>query len=206
MPYYLRFILHLPRGPLSARRVSRRLEPRSGERILEVGAGVGSYALPIARSFLPEGRLHALDIQRNMLDALVRGAARSGLGNVVPARGDARNLPYADHAFDAVVLITALGEIPDSVAALREIRRVLAPGGRLLIGELAMDPDFIPVGALRAMAPRAGLALEGVVGPGIAYCALLRPAHSSLRSTADELVPKAAPWRGWRLRVSLGGP
>ncbi len=193
MPYYLRSVLHLPRGPLAARWVSKRLAPRPGERILEVGPGVGSYALPIARSLLPEGTLHALDVQRKMLDALVRRAERSGLSNVVPTRGDARNLPYADHAFDAVLLITVLGEIPDSVAALREIRRVLAPGGRLLVGELAMDPDFISVGALRAMAPRAGLALEEVGGPGVAYGALLRPATSSLRRAAPELVPKGAP-------------
>lgn len=87
----------------------------------------------------------------------------------------AQALPYADHVFDTAYLVSVLGEIPDAVAALRDLRRVLKPGGRLLVGELAIDPDFIPLRALRAMASDAGLALERTAAPPFGYCAMLRP-------------------------------
>ncbi|MEK6769188.1 MAG: methyltransferase domain-containing protein [Gemmatimonadota bacterium] len=174
-PHYMRWLLYLPRGPHSAQRVRRVLQPLRGERILEIGPGVGIHALPIASSLAPGGVLDLLDVQREMLDALMRGAARRGLTNVVPSQGDARRLPYADHVFDAAYLIGVLGEIPDGVAALRELHRVLKPGGRLLIAELAIDPDFVALGILRAMAGDAGFVLDRTVGPRLAYCAVLRP-------------------------------
>ena len=64
-----------------------------------------------------------------------RRARRAGVHNIVASRGDAERLPYPDGQFDAAYLIGVLGEIPDQTAALRELRRVLKPEGRLVIGE-----------------------------------------------------------------------
>jgi SAM-dependent methyltransferase len=161
----------VPRGPHSPARVQRLLLPRSGERILEIGPGVGVPALPVAAALLPDG---VLDVQRQMLDDLMRRAAREGLTNVVPRRGDAQHLPYPDATFDAAYLISVLGEIPDAPAALSELRRVLKPGGRLLVGEVLVDPDFIALPALKAMAGDAGFALERRAGPRFAYSAVFR--------------------------------
>src|SRR5262249_27189192 len=72
MPYALRWVLYLPRWPTTVSRLRAMLEPRRGERLLEVGPGVGVYALPIASALAPDGTLDALDVQREMLDDLAR--------------------------------------------------------------------------------------------------------------------------------------
>jgi ubiquinone/menaquinone biosynthesis C-methylase UbiE len=172
----MRGVLELPRGPHSPRRLNELLRPRPGEHILEIGPGVGVHALPVAAALLPGGVLDVLDVQQEMLDDVMWRATRRGLTNIVPCLGDAQALPYADQVFDAAYLISVLGEIPAEVAALRELRRVLKPGARLLIGELAIDPDFISLRALRAMASDAGFAFERTAGPFVGYCAVFSPA------------------------------
>lgn len=175
MPYFMRWILLVPRGPHSPARVQRLLQPRSGERILEIGPGVGIHAIPIASALQPDGVLHVLDVQQEMLDDLMRRAARCDLSNIVPRQGDAQRLPYPDGSFDAAYLVSVLGEIPDAKNALGELRRVLKPGARLLICEVFLDPDFISLPALYALAREAGFVFERQSGPRFAYVALFRP-------------------------------
>lgn len=175
MPYFMRWTLLVPRGPQSPKNIEKILQPRSGDRILEVGPGVGVHALPIASSLLPDGVLDVLDVQQEMLDDLMRRAASCGLTNIVAKQGDARRLPYPDHTFDAAYLIGVLGEIPNALVALRELRRVLKPGARLLIGEVLIDPDFISLPALQEMARDAGFVFERKIGPSFAYGAVFRP-------------------------------
>ncbi len=135
---------------------------------------MGVHALPIAPSLLPNGALHVLDVQQEMLHDLKRRASSCGVTNIVPRQGDAQALPYPDHTFDAAYLIAVLGEIPDASVALRELRRVLKPGGRLLVGEVLIDPDFISLLALQERAREAGFLFERRVGPSFAYWAVFR--------------------------------
>lgn len=174
MPHFMRFMLFLPRGPHSPKDLKRVLQPRTGERVLEIGPGVGVHAIPIASALLPSGVLDVLDVQQEMLDDLVRRARRSGLRNIEPTIGDAQTLPYADHTFDAAYMIGVLGEILDAVTTLHELKRVVKPGGRIVISELLIDPDFISVAALRVKASEAGLLYERTAGPSFAYSAVLR--------------------------------
>lgn len=141
---------------------------------MEVGPGVGVHALPIAASLLPNGVLDVIDVQKEMLDELKRRAASRGLTNIVATQGDAQSLPYRDHTFDAAYMIGVLGEIPDAVAALRELARVLKPGGRLIICELIIDPDFVLLRALREYASDAGFVFERSAGPDFAYAGVFR--------------------------------
>src|SRR5262245_2984085 len=78
MPYGMWWVLLLPRGPQAPKRLKQILQPRSGERILEVGPGIGVHALPIAAVLLPNGVLDVLDVQPELLDHLVRRAAKRG--------------------------------------------------------------------------------------------------------------------------------
>lgn len=172
MPYPMRWLLFAPRGPQSPRQLKRVLQPHSGERILEIGPGIGIHALPIAFALLPNGVLDALDVQQEMLDGLNRRAAKAGITNIVARRGDARMLPYPDHTFDAAYLIGVLGEIPGGAAALTELRRVLKPAGRLVIGEVLIDPDYISLSTLKEKARGAGLIFNQKAGPMIAYFAV----------------------------------
>jgi ubiquinone/menaquinone biosynthesis C-methylase UbiE len=187
MPYFMWWVLLLPRGPHAPKRLTHVLQPRSGEHILEVGPGIGVHALAIASALLPNGVLDVLDVQQEMLDHLARRAARRGLTNIVPQQGDAQKLPYPDRTFDAAYLIGVLGEIPDAGSALRELRRVLKSGGRLISSELVIDPDFISLPALHEKAGAAGFVFERRVGPSFAYSAVfrLRPPHHHVPNLAE---------------------
>jgi phospholipid N-methyltransferase len=64
MPYFMRWVLLVPRGPHSPTRLRRVLQPRNGERILEIGPGVGVHALAIAAALWPDGVLDVLESSR----------------------------------------------------------------------------------------------------------------------------------------------
>ncbi len=174
-PYGQRFWVEAPHPFITRERLREALAPRPGERVLEVGPGTGYYALPVARWLAPGGELHIFDLQQPMLDHTMRSAAGQGLRNIVPRQGDARQLPYGDDTFDAAYLVAVLGEIPDQDAALGELRRVLKPRGRIVVGELFGDPHMVGAKALRLRAERVGLRFERRVGPRFGYFGVLHP-------------------------------
>jgi len=174
-PYGQRFWVEAPHPIISRDRLRSVLAPMPGERLLEIGPGTGYYTLDLARWVDPGGRVEIFDLQQEFLDHVSARAAEHGLVNVVPTQGDATALPYEDASIDAVVLTAVLGEIPDPVAALREIRRVLEPDGRLVVGELFGDPHFTTLNSLERQAGEAGLAFEAHSGNWFAYFARLSP-------------------------------
>jgi ubiquinone/menaquinone biosynthesis C-methylase UbiE len=174
-PYGQRFWVEAPHPVITRARLREVLRPEPGERILEIGPGTGYYTLDMAEWVGSGGTVEIFDLQREFLDHVMRRTAERGLANVVPTQGDATVLPYEDDSMDAVVLITVLGEIPDRAAVLREIRRVLEPGGRLVVGELFGDPHFTTLASLRLQAAAIGLAYETHSGNRLAYFARLSP-------------------------------
>lgn len=174
-PYGQRFWVEAPHPVITCDRLRSVLAPHPGERVLEIGPGTGYYTLDMAEWVGAEGKIEIFDLQQEFLDHVTARAARRGLGNIVPTQGDATALPYEDGSVDAVVLTAVLGEIPDPVAALREIRRVLKPDGRLIVGELFGDPHFTTRASLERQAGEAGLALETHSGNWFAYFARLTP-------------------------------
>jgi ubiquinone/menaquinone biosynthesis C-methylase UbiE len=174
LSYGQRFFLDLPRPFLRTAELRRLLVPAPGQRLLEVGPGTGFYALDVACWIAPAGRLDVLDVQQAMLIETMRRADQRGLANIVPTRGDARALPYPDAAFDAAYLTGVLGEVPDKDAALREVRRVLKPGGRLVVGESQPDPHMVPLAWLRERAAAVGLHFERSTGGRLGYFASFR--------------------------------
>lgn len=175
-PYNQRFWVEAPHPFITRPRLREVLAPAPGERVLEVGPGTGYYALEVAGWVAPEGRLDVFDLQQDMLDHTMRRAGERGIENVVPTQGDARGLPYEDATFDAAYLVTVLGEIPDQEAALRELARVVKPGGRVVVGELFGDPHWVSPSKLRARAGRAGLRFEHRLGSPLGYFARFAPA------------------------------
>lgn len=170
-PYNQRFWVQAPHPFITRERLREALAPQPGERVLEVGPGTGYYSLDAAQWLGPQGRLDVFDVQQEMLDHTTARARERGLENLHPALGDARELPYPDATFDAAFLVTVLGEIPDQDAALRELRRVLKPAGRLVVGELMGDPHMVTLGRMRKRAGAAGLHFERRVGNPLGFFA-----------------------------------
>jgi ubiquinone/menaquinone biosynthesis C-methylase UbiE len=163
-PYSQRFWVEAPHPFITRERLRGILEPREGELLLEIGPGTGYYTLPVAGWLGPGGRLHVLDIQQEMLDHTLRRAREDGIENVDATLADATALPFGDDSFDGAYLVTVLGEIPEQEAALRELRRVVRPEGRIVVGELFGDPHMVTRSALARRAQAAGLRVERTLG------------------------------------------
>lgn len=150
-----------------------------GGRALDLGAGGGHVAYRLAPYV---GEVVAYDLSEEMLAAVATTAAARGLGNVTTRQGRAETLPFPDASFDLVASRFSAHHWGDLDAALREVRRVLAPGGRFVVAdtvspgrslldtwlqsiELLRDPSHVrnpaPAEWLATLA-RAGLAVTGV--------------------------------------------
>lgn len=107
---------------------------RTGMRLLDCGCGVGSITLDLAEIVAP-GETVGLDLDEGQL-ALARGAAAArGLTNARFQTGSVYELPFADGSFDAALAHTLLFHLSDPLRALKELRRVLAPGGIVAISD-----------------------------------------------------------------------
>jgi ubiquinone/menaquinone biosynthesis C-methylase UbiE len=173
-PYNQRFWVQAPHPFITRDRLREALAPEPGERLLEIGPGTGYYALPVAQWLGPAGTLEVLDVQQEFLDHTAGRAREQGLANLVPTLADAQAMPYEDATFDGAYLATVLGEVPDPSAALRELRRVVKPGGRVVVGELFGDPHMVTEGTLRREGEAAGLRFERRFGPPFGFFARFR--------------------------------
>ena len=110
--------------------------PRDGERILDVASGSGDLALALERRVGPSGEVWATDINRSMLE---RGRDRLlDEGLLAPAvQCDAERLPFPTDHFHCVTVAFGLRNMTHKEAALAEMRRVLRPGGRLVVLEFS---------------------------------------------------------------------
>jgi SAM-dependent methyltransferase len=96
------------------------------------------------------------------------------VSNIVPRRGDAQALPHPDDHFDSAYLVATLGEVPDKGRALRELRRVLKRGGRLVVGEVLLDPHKVTFEELRRLTDAGGLDHERTLKGTLGYFAAFR--------------------------------
>jgi ubiquinone/menaquinone biosynthesis C-methylase UbiE len=173
-PYSQRLLLDLPLPFLTRGRLDEVLQARAAEQMLEIGPGTGLQSLHVAPQLGPSGGLTVVDVQAEMLRHVTARAAARGIGNITARQADARALPFADATFDAAYLVTVLGEIPDRPAVLAELRRVLEPTGRLVVGEFA-DRHHVPLVTLVRLANDAGFHLTRRTGVPLAYYAAFTP-------------------------------
>ena len=115
----------------------------SGMRVLDVAAGAGDQTLDIAATVGPEGHVCATDISPKILAFAGENARRAGLANVDTVVVSGPDLAMDDASFDAAICRLGLMLMADPEAALRDIRRVLKPGGRLsamVFSDIAQNP------------------------------------------------------------------
>lgn len=116
--------------------------PQPGEQVVDVGSGAGLDSLIAGRMIGPTGRVIGVEMTPAMLDKARHAADETGMAQVEFRQGYAEALPVPDAWADVVISNGVLNLVPDKVAALREMARVLKPGGRLQIGDIAVE---IPV-------------------------------------------------------------
>jgi ubiquinone/menaquinone biosynthesis C-methylase UbiE len=123
-------------------RVVALAKPGRQDRVLDVACGNGALTEYVARSLGPGGRIVGLDTNVDMLE-VARSTALADAAPIQWCEGNAQGLPYPDEAFDVVYCELGLQFFPDRPKALAEMRRVLAPGGRLALmvwGDIAKSP------------------------------------------------------------------
>jgi len=114
------------------------LAPRPADRAIDLGAGAGHASLALAPHV---ARVDAVDPTPEMLAVGARLAAERGIANVVPTEAAAEALPFPDASFDLAMSRFSIHHWPDPGGALREVARVLRPGGRLVLVDLVAPED-----------------------------------------------------------------
>lgn len=122
--------------------VARHLPNRNELRLLDLATGTGDVLLALHRK---TGRIavgHGLDMSAKMLErGKQKVAGAHGAHQLALVRGDAGSLCLVDRHYDAATMAFGIRNVPDVPATLREIRRVLRPGGRALILEFSLPPN-----------------------------------------------------------------
>jgi arsenite methyltransferase len=112
---------------------------RPGEHVVDVGSGGGIDSLIAAKMVGPSGRVIGIDMTPAMLDKARTSAAAADMTHVEFREGFGESLPVEDAWADVVISNGVLNLMPDKDAALREMARVLKPGGRLQIGDILVQ-------------------------------------------------------------------
>jgi SAM-dependent methyltransferase len=180
--------------------------PGADDTLLDVACGGGL----VVCAFAPHLR-HAtgIDMTQAMLDRARALAVEKGVGNVSWQEGDVVALPYADAAFTIVVTRFAMHHFPDPAAVLREMVRVCAAGGRIVVVDVCAAPDplkaarFNRLEQLRDPSHVRALSLAelqrlfreaGLGDPAIS--------HSELRDTVENLLARSFPNPGDAARIA----
>jgi len=188
--------------------------PAPGEALLDIGCGPGILAVRAAAQVAPGGSVTGVDVSEGMLEVAREKAAEQGAGGQVAFElGDMHELRFADATFDAVVCSYAMFFARSVTAVGRELWRVLAPGGRLVvatIGEQFFEPMWSQFRAETARL-RPGLEVDmpwerRQVADGGTLCGLLAAGDVRIRSLAveDVPVPLAGPDDWWAIAEGTG--
>jgi len=169
--------------------------PAAGARVLDVGCGTGIVARRAAARVGPGARVTGLDLNDGML-AVARAAAAAIRPPIEWRQGSATALPFPDQSFDVVLCQQMLQFASDPSAALREMHRVLAPGGRAAVTvcrPIAHNPHYATMA--EALGRHSGPEAEAMMRSPF-------PAWS-----ADDLraLFAGAAFRGVRVRIDAGG-
>ena len=157
----------------------RQMALHGHERVLELGPGPGYFSPDVANA-LSEGHLILADIQGPMLTKVTRRLQAAGLAERTSAvQSDALALPLPENSVDVAFAVAVLGETPDPVAALKELGRVVRPGGRIVVTEQPGDPDALSKVELSDMGDALNLTLAQQFGRARNFTLVFRPAQTT---------------------------
>jgi SAM-dependent methyltransferase len=128
---------------------------RAGEVVVDLGSGGGMDVFLAARMVGPEGRAVGVDMTPAMIERARANAASGGYGNVEFYLSTIDNIPLPDGSVDCVISNCVLNLAPDKPAVFREIYRVLKPGGRVAVSDIALKHE-LPEAVAKSMAAYVG--------------------------------------------------
>jgi len=145
--------------------------------VADFGVGSGAYSLLAARKVGPDGRVYAIDVQKNLLERVKKEAEEQGLLNVEIIWGDIEKTngsKLKDGSMNSVIATNILFQAEDKRRVVQEIGRVLKPGGRVLVvdwtdsfgGLGPQTDDIISEDVARAMFEESGLVFEKKIDAG----------------------------------------
>ena len=107
----------------------KKMNVRPGSKALDVCCGTADWTIALADAVGPSGEVVGLDFSKNMLKVGIEKVDGLGLKQVKLIHGNAMELPFQDNSFDYVTIGFGLRNVPDYLQVLKEMRRVLKPGG-----------------------------------------------------------------------------
>jgi demethylmenaquinone methyltransferase/2-methoxy-6-polyprenyl-1,4-benzoquinol methylase len=125
------------------RKANQIVSAKKGDHVIDVCCGTGDWTISLAEAVGPEGSVVGLDFSDNMLKIANSKKEASQLENVILVNGDAMSIPYEEGSFDRATIGFGLRNVPDYLTVLKEINRVLRPGGTLVCMETSQTK--IPV-------------------------------------------------------------
>jgi demethylmenaquinone methyltransferase/2-methoxy-6-polyprenyl-1,4-benzoquinol methylase len=193
-------VLSFGQDPRWRRALVRAIDPQPGERVLDVATGTGMVAAALARRSACS--IVALDQSEAMLAAAharVRATPRLA-ERITLVRGEAERLPFGDAEFDALTFTYLLRYVDDRAGTMRELARVVKPGGRIAMVEFGVPGDRT-LRALWRLYTRLGLPLLGLLVSPAWYEVgrFLGPSIDQLHDSEPDLV---ALWEGAGIRAA----
>jgi demethylmenaquinone methyltransferase/2-methoxy-6-polyprenyl-1,4-benzoquinol methylase len=186
-------------------RAADRAELGAGEAALDLCCGTGDLALALRERVGASGRVVGADFSERMLELANEKAAARGLADVTFEWADALELPYSDASFDAVTVGFGVRNLADLGAGIREMGRVLRPGGRLVILEIT-QPQRPPLSTFfKVWFDRVVPLLGRVAGDAEAYSYLPESVRSFPPPEGLAAIMDEAGLQGIRYTVLAGG-
>lgn len=191
------------------------LQIKGIESVLDVASGTGEPGISLS-PLLHEGQVTGTDLSENMVNVANEHAKLRGITNYQSMVSDAANLPFEDNTFDHVISRFGIMFFPDIIASLKEMARVLKPGGKMVIAVWAA-PDRNPFLTLmsKTIAERLGLPEPPPDAPTVFRCAMPGFTTHLMREAGMEHVSETviqgvatfdSPEQYWDVFFDVAGP
>lgn len=124
------------------RSVMKKMQVQPGDTALDVCCGTGDWSFSLAKAVGPKGQVTGLDFSKNMLSVAEKKNTEKSIDQLSFTWGNAMELPFEDNSFDFVTIGFGLRNVPDYLQVLKEMYRVVKPGGKVVCLETSQPTMF----------------------------------------------------------------
>lgn len=135
-------------------RLIEALSLRPGMMVADIGAGTGYLSFPMAERVAPDGKVFAVDVQKEMIALLEKRMQRRGISNVVPVLGAEDDPRLAPESVDLIIMVDVYHEFAFPYEMTVAMCRALRPGGRLVFVEYRLEDDRVPIKRVHKMSQK----------------------------------------------------